>query len=115
MEEEVGFEPTDPREPTVFKTVVIDLSTTLPCLEHRAGFEPAVLLFCRQLPWTTRPSMHCLAYREGFEPSQADLEAAVLPLTLPIHVWCPWQDSNLHTVDYLSTALARYKLASLTN
>ena len=29
--------------------------------------------------------MHCLAYREGFEPSQADLEAAVLPLTLPIH------------------------------
>ena len=30
MEEEVGFEPTDPREPTVFKTVVIDLSTTLP-------------------------------------------------------------------------------------
>ena len=58
MEEEVGFEPTDPREPTVFKTVVIDLSTTLPCLEHRAGFEPAGLLFCRQLPWTTRPSMH---------------------------------------------------------
>ena len=54
-------------------------------MEHRAGFEPAVLLFCRQLPWTTRPSMHCLAYREGFEPSQADLEAAVLPLTLPIH------------------------------
>ena len=30
MEEEVGFEPTDPFEPTVFKTVVIDLSTTLP-------------------------------------------------------------------------------------
>ena len=26
-----------------------------------------------------------MAYREGFEPSQAELEAAVLPLTLPIH------------------------------
>jgi len=33
-----------------------------------------------------RLQMHCLAYREGFEPSQAGLEAAVLPLTLPILV-----------------------------
>ena len=36
-----------------------------------------------------RLQMHCLAYREGFEPSQAGLEAAVLPLTLPIRVGGP--------------------------
>ena len=30
LEEEVGFEPTDPREPLVFKTRAIDHSTTLP-------------------------------------------------------------------------------------
>ncbi len=32
MEEEVGFEPTDPFEPLVFKTRAIDHSTTLPLL-----------------------------------------------------------------------------------
>jgi hypothetical protein len=55
----------------------------------------------------------CLAYPEGFEPSLAVLETVVLPLTLRIHDWCPWEDSNLHTPAYLAGALARYKLASL--
>ena len=27
--------------------------------------------------------------------------------------WCPWEDSNLHTMAYLAIALTRYKLVSL--
>ena len=55
------------------------------------------LLITNQLPyhWATPACLnYCLAYREGFEPSLAVLETVVLPLTLPIHVWCPRRDSN---------------------
>jgi hypothetical protein len=73
-------------------------------LEHQAGFEPAVLQFCRLLHWASLPLVHiisirdtvlfcclrtsglpqfsllCLAYPEGFEPPLAVLETVVLPL-----------------------------------
>jgi hypothetical protein len=48
MEEEVGFEPTDPFEPLVFKTRAIDHSTTLPCLVPLERFELSVLLLLRE-------------------------------------------------------------------
>jgi hypothetical protein len=57
LAEVVGFELTVPCDTTVFKTAPLDLSGTLPDLEHRAGFEPAALEFCRLLHWATLPPM----------------------------------------------------------
>jgi hypothetical protein len=74
LEEEVGFEPTDRCRSTVFKTVVIDLSTTLPYLEHRAGFEPAIINCFADS--RVGPLRHrCIDYRatvKGFEPPTSD-------------------------------------------
>ena len=67
MAEVVGFELTVPCDTTVFKTAPIDLSGTLPYLEHRTGFEPVVLQFCRLLLWTTQPPMRCLERVRRFE------------------------------------------------
>lgn len=40
MAEEVGFEPTEPFDSSVFKTDAIDHSAILPLLAASTGFEP---------------------------------------------------------------------------
>ena len=48
----------------------------------------------------------------GIEPTSTVLQTAAMTTSARV-AWCLWQDSNLHTVAYLATALTRYKLASL--
>jgi hypothetical protein len=52
-----GIEPGVP-EDGGFTVHCITIDASTPLLEHRAGFEPAVLLFCRQLHWASLPSVH---------------------------------------------------------
>ena len=59
-----------------------------------------------------------LAPQEGFEPPSDTLEECCLVQLDHCGIrnsWCLWRDSNPHTPHYLYGALARYKLASLTN
>ena len=70
LAEAVRFELTEPFDPAVFKTAVIDLSTTLPrFLERAAGIEPATC------PWQgyVLPLAPCplvLAESVGVEPTR---------------------------------------------
>ena len=71
LAEVVGFEPTDPFEPSVFKTAA--LSHAQPYflnLEQRVRFELTILRICNPLHWTSLPPLHCLVPAEGIEPSQ---------------------------------------------
>lgn len=50
-------------------------------LEHRTGFEPVILLFCRQLRWTSPPSVHILVREVGIEPTPRRSKPRRLPLS----------------------------------
>jgi len=49
-------------------------------LEHRAGFEPAVLLVCNQFPWAARASVH-VVLSTGIDPVSLDYQSSALPLS----------------------------------
>jgi hypothetical protein len=51
-------------DPLLAKQTLYQLSYT-PELEVRVGFEPTVVLLCRQLPWTTRPPHYDWLQRLG--------------------------------------------------
>jgi hypothetical protein len=54
-EEKVGFEPTDPFEPPVFKTGVIDHSTTSQVFRRECALLPHKVIFMR---FTYRESLY---------------------------------------------------------
>ena len=69
LAEVVGFEPTDPFEPSVFKTAA--LSHAQPYflnLEQRVRFELTVLRICNPLHWTSLPPLHYWYQRRESNP-----------------------------------------------
>ena len=49
-------------------------------MEHRAGFEPAALQFCRLFLWTTQAPMHYLERDIRIELITGPWQGSVLPI-----------------------------------
>ena len=112
MAEVVGFELTVPCDTTVFKTAPIDLSGTLPCMEHRTGFEPVVLQFCRLLLWTTQPPMRCLERVVRFELTTFCLASKHSTPELYPHVLLIGGNGKNRTFTVLRMKEAHYRYAT---
>ena len=82
-------------------------------MEHRVGFEPTALRFCRPFHWTSLAPVHVVWRTLRDLNSHQRFWRPVCCRYTKDTYWCLWQDSNLHTQAYLACALARYKLASL--
>lgn len=72
----------NPLRATDFKSVVYTIPPySHKLLEHRTGFEPVILLFCRQLRWASPPSVHILVREVGIEPTPRRSKPRRLPLS----------------------------------